>query len=138
MKSPVRHRGLWRRWLLTAAPLVAFACVVPGGCQSAAIVESEWKLPSPWGTPFADRDDVLAQVPIGSPLGKVQPVMQAHGYEEQSRIQHDRAMKVTFVPSDLTRLRKSFPRLEITIQLQNEIVVAVDARPLPAESAAGR
>ena len=127
------HCGRLPQWLLNVAPAIAFTCVLPGGCQNAAIVESEWKIPSPWGTPFADREDVLRQIPIGSPLNKIQPVMQAHGYEERSRIQHDRAMKVVFIPSDFTRLRKSFPKLEITFELQHEVVVGVDARPLPTD-----
>jgi hypothetical protein len=132
MKGPTPHRGPFPRWFLTVAPAIAIACLLPGGCQNAAIVENEWKVANPWGAPFADREDVLRQIPIGSPLDKIQPMMQAHGYEERSRIQHDRAMIVVFIPSDLTRLRKSFPRLEITFQLQHDIVAAVDVRALPA------
>jgi hypothetical protein len=137
MKDLRPHRRPFPRWLLTAAPAIALACLLPGGCQNAAIFESEWKVPNPWGAAFADREDVLRQIPIGSPLDKVQPVMQAHGYEERSRIQHDRTLKIVFIPSDFTRLRKSFPKLEITFQLQHDIVAAVDVRALPAGSATG-
>jgi len=137
MKDLAPYRDPFPRRLLIAAPAIAIACLLPGGCQNAAVVESQWKVPNPWGAPFADREDVLRQIPIGSPLDKIQPVMQAHGYEETSRIQHDRAMQVVFIPSDLTRVRKSFPRLEITFQLQNAIVATVEVRPLPANSAAG-
>jgi hypothetical protein len=122
---------------MAALAAIVIVSLLAGGCQSAAVVESEWKLPNPWGTPLADREDVLRLIPIGSALDRIRPVMQAHGYEERSRVQHDRAMKIVFIPTDLTRLRKSFPKLQITFELENEIVVAVDAQPSPADSAAG-
>ena len=120
---------------LSGKPIVAFwCCMVLAGCETTNPFERQFRFSNPFGSPFADRQDVLNHIPIGTRLEKAQAVMEAHGFQQSCSQQQDRDRTVIFRPCDLARSRRSCQ--DITLFFKDEAVVDVNFHAAPTIPAA--
>jgi hypothetical protein len=98
-------------------PRIAIALALGSALAGCAANELFWTrctLPNMFGTPFRDRQEVLAQIPVGTPIDKARVVMRAHRYREfNDEVQGD-TERVRFHPFEPGRI-ESDPATSITL-----------------------
>ena len=117
--------------------MAAFSCcALLAGCSGMGQVIEDTKFTNPFGSPFRNEPELFNQIPIGTPVEKVQNVMLAHGFELWcSQRQADR-LDLTFHTIDFVRACHLFKDTWITIYLMCGTVVDADIRgesPMPTQ-----
>jgi hypothetical protein len=110
--------------------LTALCCgALLAGCASTGPVADQFKVCNPFGTLFRTKEEVLRDIPVGTPAAKAQAAMRAHGFEEYcSQRQKDRQALVYHV-YDPGRLRTPSRDIWVTLSLRRGTVVDAEVFP---------
>jgi hypothetical protein len=113
---------------LTALRRIAFlVCAIFAGCVSANPCADHFKIPNPFGTPFENKLEALAHVPVGTPADKAQAAMRAHGYELWSNQQQGDSRILVF-HLYLGNIRPPEEDTWITLSFKQNALVDIEVR----------
>jgi hypothetical protein len=108
---------------------VLACCIVLLGCGiSAPIAEEFGKSTNLFGSAFQDRDEVLALIPVGTPVEKAQAEMRAHGYELISSQKQGDQLTLFFHRPDLGGLVDPSKDRPVAISCNQGKVVEIEFR----------
>jgi hypothetical protein len=114
----VENRGLVYRMFSLAC------CAALIGCGTVSTIKDQFKVPTLWVTPFEDKQAVLNEIPIGTPVDKVRSVMRGHGFTEWCSQRQDNQLTLSFHYFNPTGLYSQ--DTTIIVYLKREVVVDVE------------
>jgi hypothetical protein len=99
-------------------------CAAIIGCGTVSTIKDQFKVPTLWVTPFKDKQAVLNEIPIGTPVDKVRSVMRGHGFAEWCSQRQHNQLTLSFHYFDPTGLYSQ--DTTIIVYLKREVVVDVE------------
>jgi hypothetical protein len=101
------------------------------GCATSEVFRPTY--PNALGTCFRDREEVLAQIPVGTPDRQARAVMLLHGYEPWVSRRHEDDETVRFYPWHLSRVPDPERDPSVTLHFQRGALIDVEFHPGPAD-----
>jgi hypothetical protein len=115
---------------VTGKRLNVFACcALVVGCATTGPFAERCRIPNLFGTPFQDRQAVLTQIPLGTPVEQAQVVLRAHRFEQWSSQQQYGRQTLVYHVFDPAGLRAPADDIWVTVHVQQGVVVDVEVQP---------